>query len=424
MFSKLSIVQKMVLGITGVSVVTFGTSAFFLTVLMDRFSYMPEWLFVLLTLLLGIIWTGFLGYLAAKWFVRPLIALTRAARQAAGGDLNVAITVTSAEDEMQKLNRAFLEMIGQLREMIATIANHSRTADQHASELQQAINQATHQIERMTMETDLISEQSSQQLHSAEQLFGAVHTMTETAKEMNAEADYTKNSTLAMNVSVERSYTISQKLVEGMQRLAVLNRESMETVSRLNAHAEKIGSISNVVGDFADETHLLALNASIEAARAGEDGKGFAVVAQAVKKLAEQSAGAVKNIRQLITQIQQEVGTVVASIKEQSALSQNEAEQGAASAEALAIVSQEARYVSERVQRIAHRLSGQMDQVDQALREALDMKQATETIREGVQAVFSASQQQTAVMEEIAASSDSLKTRSAELSDQVSYFKS
>lgn len=423
MSSKFGIVKKMVLGITVVSAVTYGTSAFFLTVLKDVFSFMPEWLFLLLTLALGIFWTGFLGYLAARWFVRPLLLLTEAAREAAGGNLRVSVQTDGADDEIRALNRAFMEMIGRLREMIAAIAEHSKSTDSHVSELRLAIDQATGQIESMTQQADAISDKTERQSESAGQLFESVRQMTDTAKDIARQAEDARKSANVMNGSIDKSRDIFRSLVEGMERLAVLNRDSMSIVTALNGYAEQIGSISGIVGDFADQTHLLALNASIEAARAGEEGNGFAVVAQAVKTLAEQSASAVKNIRTLIGQIQTEVGRVVDSISEQSSLSEQEAVRGVASAEALEVVTREADKVSGRVEDIAKRLAAQMELVVGALQDTQLMARATEAIRSGAGAVFSASQQQTAVMQEISASSETLKARSSALRETVSYFK-
>lgn len=419
---KLGIVQKMVIGITAVSGVTYATSAFFLFVLKDKQSIMPDSLFVSLTLALGIFWTGFLGYLAARWFVKPLLALTKAAREAANGNMQVEVTITQADDEMQTLNRAFTEMIGQLRGMIANVADHSRATDTYAGELQGAIEQATNHIVSMTEEANLISEKTERQSDSADHLFGSVRTMTEVAKEIAVEAQETRNITRTMAESVASGEAIIRSLIEGMQQLAELNRDSFNIVAELNEHAARIGSITNVVAEFAEQTNLLALNASIEAARAGEEGRGFGVVAQAVKALAEQSGSAVKDIRKLIERIQQQAELAADRMAEQRTLTEREAENGEISAAALRVVTEEVSRVNNRVEAISKQIVQQGEQVELALREAQAMAAATATIRSGAQVVFAAGQQQTAVMEEISATSESLRSSSAELRKQVGVF--
>lgn len=419
---KLGIVQKMVIGIIGVSTVTYATSAFCLLILKDKLSIMPEGAFALLTLALGVFWTGFLGYLAARWFVKPLLALTAAAREAAGGNLQVTVTASAKGDEMQALNRAFAEMIGQLRAMIANVADHSRATDAYAGELQGAIDQATSHIMSMTEEANLISEKTERQSDSADHLFGSVRTMTDVAREIASEARETRGITRTMTESVESGEAVIRSLIEGMRRLAELNRDSFGIVEELNAHAARIGSITNVVAEFAEQTNLLALNASIEAARAGEEGKGFGVVAQAVKALAEQSGTAVKDIRKLIERIQQQAELAAERMAEQRSLTEREAENGEISASALRIVTREVARVDGRVEAISKQLAQQREQVELALREAQAMAAATTTIRSGAQAVFAAGQQQTAVMEEISATSESLKASSAALRKQVGVF--
>ncbi|SDI62021.1 methyl-accepting chemotaxis protein [Alteribacillus bidgolensis] len=91
----------------------------------------------------------------------------------------------------------------------------------------------------------------------------------------------------------------------------------MHAVEALNQQAEKVEEIISLVSDIAEQTNLLTLNASIEAARAGEHGKGFAVVADEVRKLADESSKAVQGVRDLIQNIQSEVGNVVSNIESQ-----------------------------------------------------------------------------------------------------------
>ncbi|WP_027085109.1 methyl-accepting chemotaxis protein [Cohnella panacarvi] len=422
MTKRLGIVQKMVIGITGVSTITYATSAFFLLVLKDKQSFLPGGAFVALTLALGIFWTGFLGYLAARWFIKPLLALTEAAREAASGNLEVSIAATDNQDEIQALNRAFSHMIRQLRGTIAGVAEHSRATDAIAGELQGAIDQATRHIVSMTEEVNAISEKTDRQSDAADQLFDSVSFITEVANNMAVEAQETRTIARTMTESVQSGETVIRTLIDGMRQLAELNRDSFSTVAELNEDAARIGSISEVVGDLAGQTHLLALNASIEAARAGEEGKGFGVVAESVKELAERSSAAAKDIRKLIERIQRQAELATSRMAEQRALSEREAENGEVSAAALRVVTVEVAKVNGRVETISNELVRQGEQVGLVLREARAMAAATATIKSGARNVFESGQQQTAVMEEIAATSDSLKASSEELRRKAAVF--
>ncbi|REK67677.1 MAG: methyl-accepting chemotaxis protein [Cohnella sp.] len=417
------IVKKMVLGITVVSGITYMTSAFFLLVLKDWFDFLPSWLFVLLTLLVGVFWTGLFGFFFSKWLLKPLLSLTAAAREAAEGNLRVHVAVGRTNDELTMLSRSFDHMLKQLITIINGIRDNSGIADQHAADLQSAIGEAARQIEQISEQAETITEGTQRQHQSAESMRLSVEELSEAANEINGQAAEARERTRIMNRSVEESEKVFRSMIDGMQQLAEQNRGALEIVKKLNEHADQIGSISNVVGDFADQTHLLALNASIEAARAGEEGKGFVVVAQAVKKLAEQSGSAVKDIHQVITQIQAEIANAVTHIQQQSQVAEREYKQGQASAESLATVAREAELVSEIVETIAARLARQTEKVEGVLNEARNIAREAEAIRLGAKEVSSASQEQTAVMQEIAASSESLRAKSSDLQTKVAFFK-
>jgi methyl-accepting chemotaxis protein len=104
-----------------------------------------------------------------------------------------------------------------------------------------------------------------------------------------------------------------------MKRIAQVVEVSAGTVKELGKSSDQIGEIIGVIDDIADQTNLLALNAAIEAARAGEQGRGFAVVADEVRKLAERTTKATKEIAGMIKKIQSDTAGAVASMEEGTA---------------------------------------------------------------------------------------------------------
>lgn len=196
---------------------------------------------------------------------------------------------------------------------INTVATSLHDAVAEVTNSVHAVASATTEISSSTEELATgAQEQSSQTSEVASAVEEMTKTIFENTKNANTSADLARDAGLK---AVEGG-TVVNETISGMNQISEVVNRSAQTVYKLGASSDKIGEIVQVIDDIADQTNLLALNAAIEAARAGEQGRGFAVVADEVRKLAERTTKATKEIAQMIKDIQSETQNAVTSMKE------------------------------------------------------------------------------------------------------------
>ncbi len=350
--------------------------------------------------------------------------MAEAAGKIADGDLTVDIKPKSEKDALgnafSKMTESLRSVIGQassaangLLEASGQMANASEQAGQAtqgiastsqqvakgAEEQSQSIQDTTGSMEQLSKAIDQIAQGAQEQARGIQQASGVVNQVSSASEQVatssQGAAEGSRNAAEAAQGGAE---TVG-KTIDGMQKIMAAMGLASEKVTDLGSRSNEIGKIVATIDDIAAQTNLLALNAAIEAARAGEQGRGFAVVADEVRKLAERSSMATKEIADLITGIQSGVEQAVKAMEDGN----TQVEEG----------NQFAGEAGEALKAILEASTGVSSQIEQISAAAEELQASSSEMVKVIDGVSSIVEESTAATEQMAANSSEV-TKSLE----------
>ncbi|MDL2272175.1 methyl-accepting chemotaxis protein [Desulfovibrio sp. OttesenSCG-928-I05] len=380
-----------------------------------------------LALLIGLA----LSFMIKKAIANPLVSIADKATLVASGDLSQDFSLTR-RDELGDLAGALAKMVENLRQRIGEAEQKSIEAEEQSNKAQaamvdaqaakekaeagqQAILTAAEQIEqvvnRLSAATEELSAQIEQSSRGTDMQRDRVAQSATAMEEMNSTVmEVARNASIAADGSgrarekADQGAGIVQESVSAINTVQTDTRELHRNMEELGQQAESIGTIMTVISDIADQTNLLALNAAIEAARAGEAGRGFAVVADEVRKLAEKTMEATKQVgdaikgiqtgtRQSITAVErttgnldtttdlvQRSGVALAEIVEEVSSTAGQVSSIATAAEEQSAASEEITSSLDEINRMASENAAAMQQSAQAVSELAQQAQELQTL--------------------------------------------
>ncbi|NMC52183.1 MAG: HAMP domain-containing protein [Chloroflexi bacterium] len=392
---------------------------------------------------------------AFRQLIEYLNEMAQTAGAIAQGDLTAEIAPRGAQDQ---LGQAFQRMIANLRGQISALASSASGLEAASGELSHVSFQAGQATGQIAATIQQVARGTSQQSESVAQTATSVDLMARTiGKVARGAQEQAQAAAVASEVTSQISRTIEQvsgnaqavtqqasiaasaasdgqqqveQTIQGMLTIRSSVEQSAQAIEEMGRRSDQIGMIVETIEDIASQTNLLALNAAIEAARAGEHGKGFAVVADEVRKLAERSAAATREISALIAGIQSTVLQAVQAMRQSGQQVAQGVDQANASGQALNAILDAVHAVTQQAEQ-ANQAARQMSAASNELVSAVDsvssvieanttatqdMSASSTQVSQAIENIAAVSEENSAAVEEVSASTEEMSAQVQEVS--------
>jgi methyl-accepting chemotaxis protein len=370
----------------------------------------------------ALIVVGFVAWVFLLKLLRPIEDISKQVAKIGDGDLSINITSTS-KDEIGVLARAVSAAIGNFRQMIVKVQEASETVSASSEELTASTEQLAQAADQVSTAITGVANGTAHQMQAVDDTMNIVEQMSAGLQQISANTGSVSATAEKTSNTAQEGGKAVQKVTSQMANIETSVTNSAQVVAKLGERSKEIGQIVDTIAGIAGQTNLLALNAAIEAARAGEQGRGFAVVAEEVRKLAEQSQDAAKEIASLIGEIQGDTDRAVLAMNEGTSEVKKGTEVAYAAGQSFSEIALLIEEVSDQIRDISAAIEQMASGSQQIVSSVKDIAKISKDATGQTQTVSAATEEQTASIQEIASSSTDLSQMAGNLQQIVSKFR-
>lgn len=341
------------------------------------------------------------------------------------GSLNLSEPdlVPTRNDEIADMAACMTNMKHSLKDIVSNISGNSQTLAASSEELSASVNEQLRAVEMVANSVTEIAAGSSRNADSISTISATLQEISASSEEISAGAVEVNHSAEDAVTEAGRGMQLLQEVVKQNEYISQSMQEITSVTGKLAQGSDEIRGIVDVINSIAAQTNLLALNAAIEAARAGEAGRGFAVVAEEVRKLAEQSADATKDIARIIQNMGAEIDFAVTTVEKAN----QEVDKGKHAADntqtGFQSIIAKLDLVKERIEHISIAVNETATGTQSAVSSVETISHVAQDTSANAETVAASAEEQTAGMNEINANANNLAALASDLREIVRRFK-
>jgi len=377
----------------------------------------------LITIVVVLILAALAIMVLTRRIVGPLRNMVTYVEEVAAGDLSGRQRTFRSQDEIGQLADAIVRMRENLRSLIKQVSQATEQVSASSEELTASAEQSAQAANQVAIVISEVASGAENQLKAVDDTAAIVGQMSASIQQIAASANTVAGTSAKSANEAQEGSKAVEKAITQMAQIEDSVIRSSQVVAKLGERSKEVGQIVDTISGIAGQTNLLALNAAIEAARAGEQGRGFAVVAEEVRKLAEQSQAAAKEIAVLIGEIRRDTDSAVVAMNDGTKEVRVGAEVVNDAGQTFKRIFVSFNEVTNQIREISAAIQQMAGGSQQIVASVRDIDAISKETASQSQTVSAATEEQSATMEEIAASSQALAKMAEELTQAVSRFK-